>query len=86
MAAACSDHPKRRRDIEPSSNRRPLRGDNRTGLGSEKPIDLFKVKARDKGKPEAEGPLSAYRILVVIQGRHGLYSMPCAAPASLVPV
>lgn len=27
LAAACSDHPKRRRDIESSSNRRTLRGD-----------------------------------------------------------
>jgi hypothetical protein len=42
-------------------------------------VDLFKVKARDKGKPEAEGPLSAYRMLVVTQQRAGLYAMPCAA-------
>lgn len=52
----------------------------RAGLDSDKPIDVFKVKARDKGKPEAEGPLVAYRALVqVVQGRPGLYSMPCAA-------
>lgn len=51
----------------------------RAGLDSDKPIDVFKVKARDKGKPEAEGPLFAYRALVVVQGRQGLYSMPCAA-------
>ncbi|MFZ5606555.1 MAG: hypothetical protein ACOY4A_04905 [Pseudomonadota bacterium] len=52
----------------------------RAGLDSAKPIDVFKVKTRDKGKPEAEGPLVAYRALVqVVQGRPGLYSMPCAA-------
>ena len=54
----------------------------RAGLDSDKPIDVFKVKARDKGKPEAEGPLFAYRALVVVQGRQGLYSMPCAAAAT----
>lgn len=57
---------------------------DRAGLDSDKLIDLFKVKARDKGKPEAEGPLAAYRTLVVIQRRQGLYSMPCAAAAGLV--
>jgi hypothetical protein len=40
---------------------------------------VFKVKSRDKGKPEAEAPLAAYRSLVVTQRRPGLYSMPCAA-------
>lgn len=54
----------------------------RARLNSDKPIDVFKVKARDKGKPEAEGPLFAYRALVVVQGRQGLYSMPCAAAAT----
>jgi len=62
LAAACSDHPKRRRDIESSSNRRPLRGDNRTGLGSEKPIDLFKVKARDKASLNCRRELHRFRI------------------------
>lgn len=57
---------------------------DRAGLDSDKLIDLFKVKARDKGKREAEGPLAAYRTLVVTQRRQGLYSMPCAAAASLV--
>ena len=56
----------------------------RAGLDSDKPIDVFKVKARDKGKPEAEGPLAAYRALVVTQKRQGLYSMPCAANPSAV--
>jgi hypothetical protein len=54
----------------------------RAGLDSDKPIDVFKVKARDKGKPEAEGPLIAYRELVVTRKRAGLYSMPCAANPS----
>jgi hypothetical protein len=49
------------------------------GLGSDKPIDVFKVKAREKGKPDAEGPLFAYRALVITQQRAGLYAMPCAA-------
>lgn len=51
----------------------------RARLDSTKPIDVFKIKARDKGKPEAEGPLAAYRALVVTQKRAGLYAMPCAA-------
>lgn len=54
----------------------------RAGLESGKPIDVFKVKARDKGKPEAEGPLAAYRALVVTQKRASLYAMPCAAASS----
>lgn len=54
----------------------------RAGLDSDKLIDLFKIKPRDKGKPEAEGPLAAYRALVVTQKRQGLYSMPCAANRS----
>jgi len=54
----------------------------RAGLDSDKPIDVFKVKPRDKGKPEAEGPLAAYRALVVTQRRQGLYSMSCAANPS----
>ncbi len=61
---------------EPMSGERIMR---RAGLKSDKPIDVFKVKARDKGKPEAEAPLAAYRVLVVTQRRAGLYAMPCAA-------
>lgn len=45
-----------------------------------KPIDPFKVKDRDKGKPEHEGPLHAYRELVHSRQRDGLYWMPCTAP------
>jgi hypothetical protein len=51
----------------------------RAGQESDKPIDLFKVKAANKGKPEYEGPLHAYRALVKSRRRQGLYSMPCAA-------
>ena len=46
---------------------------------SDKPIDLFKIKSKDKGKPEHEARLAAYGALVVTQQRAGLYSMPCAA-------
>ena len=45
----------------------------RAGLDGAKPSDLFKIKAKDKGKPEAE---AHYGALVVTQH---LYSMPCAA-------
>jgi len=48
------------------------------GLKSDKPNDVFKIKARDKGRPEAEGPLFAYRTLVKTRRREGLYWMPCA--------
>lgn len=56
----------------------------RAGLESDKPIDLFKVKTCDKGKPEAEGPLLAYRTLVTTQQRLGLYVMPCAVAVAVV--
>ncbi|MFP6411726.1 hypothetical protein [Pseudomonas aeruginosa] len=51
----------------------------RAGLGSDKPIDLFKIKAKDKGKPEPAAQHAAYGALVVTQQRAGLYAMPCAA-------
>lgn len=51
----------------------------RAGLGSDKPIDAFKVKSRDKGKLGADRPLMAYRELVDTLQRPGLYSMPCSA-------
>ncbi|MGN4069160.1 BREX-3 system P-loop-containing protein BrxF [Burkholderia gladioli] len=52
----------------------------RTGQDSNKPNDLFKVKTANKGKPEYEGPLHAYRILVKSNRRPGEYWMPCSAP------
>jgi len=51
----------------------------RAGLDSDKPIDVFKVKSRDKGKPGVDRPLIAYRKLVNTQKRQGLYAMPCAS-------
>ena len=54
----------------------------RAGQESDKPIDLFKVKTANKGKPEYEGPLHAYRALVESNRRQGLYWMPCALHAS----
>jgi hypothetical protein len=53
----------------------------RAGLDSAKPSDLFKIKAKDKGKPEPAAQHAAYGALVVTQQRAGLYSMPCAAGA-----
>lgn len=43
------------------------------------PGDLFKVKPRDKGKPEVEDRHFAYNQLVTCRQREGLYWMPCAA-------
>jgi len=66
----------------------PMTGERimqRAGLKSDKPIDVFKVKGRDKGKPEPERRLAAYGALVVTQQRQGLYAMPCAAASSLAP-
>ncbi len=53
----------------------------RAGLNSAKPSDLFKIKSKDKGKPEPAAQHAAYVALVVTQQRAGLYSMPCAAGA-----
>ena len=47
-------------------------------LKSEKPIDVFKVRTRDKDKPEVDLPMKAYKELVATQRREGLYAMPCA--------
>jgi hypothetical protein len=51
----------------------------RAGLDSAKPSDLFKIKTKDKGKPEPAAQHAAYGALVVTQQRAGLYAMPCAA-------
>jgi len=53
----------------------------RAGLNSAKPSDLFKIKSKDKGKPEPAAQHAAYVALVVTQQRAGLYSMPCAVGA-----
>lgn len=52
---------------------------SRAGLTSDKPIDVFKVKTKNKGDPKYEGPLRAYRELVKTNQRAGTYVMPCAA-------
>ena len=41
-------------------------------------MELFKVKAKYKGRQDYEGPLFAYRALVRARRRGGLYAMPCA--------
>jgi hypothetical protein len=45
------------------------------GLASEKPMDVFKVKASNRGDAKYEGPLHAYERLVIRQRRHGLYRL-----------
>jgi hypothetical protein len=52
---------------------------SRAGLSSDKPIDVFKVKAKNKGDSKYEGPLRAYKALVKTNQRAGSYAMPCAA-------
>lgn len=53
---------------------------SRAGLSSDKPSDLFKVRPRDKGKPQYEDQHHAYEVLVECHKREGLYWMPCASP------
>lgn len=45
------------------------------GLASDRPLDLFKIKAANRGDPAYEGPLHAYERLVVRQRRLGLYQL-----------
>ena len=45
------------------------------GLGSERPIDVFKLKASNRGDPRYEGPFQAYEKLVLRQRRQGLYRL-----------
>lgn len=45
------------------------------GLASEKPMDVFKVKAVNRGDPLYEGPLKAYEQLVSRQRRLGQYRL-----------
>lgn len=51
---------------------------SRAGLASDKPVDVFKVKAQHKGDARYEGPLRAYKALVKTNRRAGSYFMPCA--------
>lgn len=48
------------------------------GLASEKPMDIFKIKAANRGDPLYEGPLQAYEQLVRRQRRLGLYQLTWA--------
>lgn len=52
---------------------------NRAGRGSTKPIDVFKVKAQNKGDAKYEGPLQAYKRFVATDRRAGTYALRCAA-------
>jgi len=49
------------------------------GLGSERPIDVFKLKASNRGDARYEGPMQVYKTLVIRQRRNGLYQLNCAA-------
>jgi hypothetical protein len=51
---------------------------SRAGLASDKPVDVFKVKAQHKGDPRYERPLRAYKGIVKTNQRAGTYAMPCA--------
>lgn len=51
---------------------------NKAGCDSSKPIDVFKVKSANKGDPYYEGPLHAYKELVLSERRAGTYTMACA--------
>ena len=53
----------------------------RAGLDSAKLSDLFKIKAKNRGKPEPAAQHAAYGALVKSKRREGLYWMPCAAQA-----
>jgi hypothetical protein len=48
---------------------------NKAHLSSDKLIDVFKVKAANKGDPLYEGPMHAYETLVARNRRLGLYSL-----------
>lgn len=63
---------------EPRSGDEVMR---RAGLSSDKPGDVFKV--RRKGAELHEAPQYAYRTLVQVDQRSGLYRLPCAILAVL---
>jgi len=44
-------------------------------LSSDKLIDVFKVKAANRGDPLYEGPMYAYQTLVIRNRRLGMYSL-----------
>lgn len=56
---------------------------SRAGLASDKPVDVFKVKAQHKGDARYERPLRAYKELVRTNQRAGTYAMPCAVASTV---
>lgn len=56
---------------------------NKAGLESPKPIEVFKIKDKNRGDPRYERPKLAYEQLVQRRQREGLYWMDCALPASV---
>lgn len=53
---------------------------NRAQCKSDRPGDLFKIKAKHKGDPRYERQKRAFDTLVMRKEREGLYWLPCAAP------
>ena len=47
----------------------------KANLGSTKPIDVFKVKTKNKGDPQYEGPMHAYKQLINTVQRAGTYAL-----------
>ncbi len=45
------------------------------GLNSDRPVDLFKIKPRNRGNPVYEGPRHAYEKLVIREKRLGFYKL-----------
>jgi hypothetical protein len=47
----------------------------KAGLASEKPGDVFKIKTKNKGDPAYEGQSAAFRSLISVNQRLGVYSL-----------
>ena len=56
---------------------------SRAGCTSDKPIDVFKVKAKFQGEAKYEMADLAYKALVQTDRRAGTYVMSCAARATV---
>ena len=56
---------------------------SRAECSSDKPIDVFKVKAKFQGEAKYEMADLAYKALVQTDRRAGTYVMPCAARATV---
>ena len=55
---------------------------NKAGLGSAKPIDVFKIKPHNKGDPVYENRLHAYTTLVTTNRRAGTYALSMSLVAA----